>query len=126
MISVNITKAMAMKGKMNARTKIVINNNIIEQVNSFSYLGYKITVPNNRDFEINWNRFNQMCSTIRRTLKNKTRKETQAKFYKAMALSVLTYRSEIWIATKEQAKKIKTAEMKLLRSLHKEGPNKKC
>jgi hypothetical protein len=34
--SVNKTKAMAMKGKMDARTKIVIN--------SFNYLGYTITV----------------------------------------------------------------------------------
>jgi hypothetical protein len=34
-ISGNKTKAMAMKGKMNVGTKIVINNTIIEQVNSF-------------------------------------------------------------------------------------------
>jgi hypothetical protein len=33
-ISVNKTKAMAMRGEINVRTKIVINNNIIEQVNS--------------------------------------------------------------------------------------------
>jgi hypothetical protein len=38
-ISVNNTKAIAMKGEMNARTKIAINNNIIEQENSFNYLG---------------------------------------------------------------------------------------
>lgn len=42
--SVNNTNAMAMKGKTNARTKIVINNNIIEQVNGFNYLGYTFTV----------------------------------------------------------------------------------
>jgi hypothetical protein len=44
MISVNETKAMAMKGKMNVGTKLVINNNIIEQVNSFTCLGYTIPV----------------------------------------------------------------------------------
>jgi hypothetical protein len=32
-ISVNKTKAMAIQRKMNVRTKIVINNNMIEQVN---------------------------------------------------------------------------------------------
>jgi hypothetical protein len=32
---------MAMKRKMNARIKIMINNYITEQVNSFNYLGYK-------------------------------------------------------------------------------------
>jgi DNA modification methylase len=79
---------MAMKGKMNVRTKIVINNNILEQVNSFNYLGCIITVYNNTDLEIKRNRFNQMCSTIR-TMNNKTRKETQINFYTAMAVSTL-------------------------------------
>jgi hypothetical protein len=44
-IAVNTTKAIAMKRKMNVRTKIVINNNIIQQENRFNYLGYIITVP---------------------------------------------------------------------------------
>jgi hypothetical protein len=74
-IAVNKTKAMAMKEKMNVRTKIVINNNIIEQANRFNYLGYIITVSKNRDLEIQ-NRFNQICNTIGKKLSNKTRKET--------------------------------------------------
>jgi hypothetical protein len=51
---------MAMKGKVNVRTKIVINNDIIEQANRFDYLRYTIRVTNkkNRDLEINMNRFN--------------------------------------------------------------------
>lgn len=36
-ILVKKTKAMAMKRKMNVRTKIVINNKIINKVNSFNY-----------------------------------------------------------------------------------------
>jgi retron-type reverse transcriptase len=47
-ISVNKTTAMAVKGKISARTKMVINN-IIEQINNFNYLGYTIAVSNNRD-----------------------------------------------------------------------------
>jgi hypothetical protein len=42
----------------------------VEQVTSFNYLGYTITVTNNRDLEIKINRSNQMCSTIGRTLNN--------------------------------------------------------
>jgi hypothetical protein len=72
-ISVNKTKAMATKEKMNVRTKIVMSNNIIKKVNSFNYLEYTITASNNSDLEIKMNRFHQMCSTIRRTLNNKTR-----------------------------------------------------
>jgi hypothetical protein len=54
-IFVNKTKAMALKGMMNVRTKIVINNIILEEVYSFNYLGYTITVSNNTDLEIKMN-----------------------------------------------------------------------
>jgi hypothetical protein len=56
---------------MKVRTKIVINNNIIKEVNSFNYLEYTIRVSDNRDLEIKINRFNEMCSTITGTLNNK-------------------------------------------------------
>jgi hypothetical protein len=43
------------------------------------------------------NKFNLMCSTIRRTLNNKKRKDAQIKFHKAMVvdLATLIYGSEI-------------------------------
>jgi hypothetical protein len=65
-------KMMALKGKVNVRSKIVLNNHIIEQVNSFIYLGYTIAVTNDKDLEIKLNRFHQMCGTIRRMLNKKT------------------------------------------------------
>jgi hypothetical protein len=86
-----MTKAMAVKGKMNVRSKIVINSNIMEQLNSFNYVRYTITVSNSRDLEIKMNRFNQMCSTIHRTLNIKARKERQIKFYKAVTVTTLTH-----------------------------------
>jgi hypothetical protein len=49
---VEINGVINMKVKMNARTKIMINNNTIEQVKSFNYLGYTIIASNNRDLEI--------------------------------------------------------------------------
>jgi hypothetical protein len=50
------------------------------------------------------NIFNQMCCIMRRTLNNKTRNETQIKFYKAMAVLTLTCGSETWTITKENKK----------------------
>jgi hypothetical protein len=48
-------------------------------------------------------------------LNNKTRKETQIKFHKAVAVPTLTYGSEIWAIKKnKQEAKIETA---LLRSI---------
>jgi hypothetical protein len=63
-ISVNKTKAIAMRGKINVKTKIITNNNIIGKENSCYYLGYKITASNSKNLEIKVNRYNQMCSKI--------------------------------------------------------------
>jgi hypothetical protein len=43
---------MGMEDKMTVITEEVINNHIIEKVDTFNYLGYTITVTNNRDLEI--------------------------------------------------------------------------
>ena len=42
-ISSSNTKAMAMWGNQIQRVKIVINDNIIEKVTDFKYLGYRIS-----------------------------------------------------------------------------------
>jgi len=42
-ISNTKTKSMAMYGNYIQRIKIVINNNIIEEVTDFKYLGYRIS-----------------------------------------------------------------------------------
>jgi len=42
-ISSTKTKSMAMCGNHIQRVKIVINNNIIEKVTDFKYLGYRIS-----------------------------------------------------------------------------------
>lgn len=63
------------------------------------------------------NRFQSMCGTIRRTLKNKTLRKTQLKFYKTMAVPMLTYACENWTLNRSDRRKIETAEMKFLRSV---------
>jgi len=42
-IHTTITKSMAMWGNHIQRVEIVINDNIIEQVREFKYLGYRIS-----------------------------------------------------------------------------------
>jgi hypothetical protein len=82
---------------------------------------YTIIVTNNRDLEIKTNRFDQMCSTI---TNNKTRKDTQILFYKAMAVPILTYGSEIYIyiyiyttRKRKQEARTESAEIKFLRNV---------
>jgi len=55
-----------------------------------------------------------MCGTIKRTLKNKTRMETQIKLYKVMALSTGLYGSENWVLTEKDKNRIQAADMRFL------------
>jgi hypothetical protein len=50
-ISVQKTKSMAFSGRDPVRTKIVIDNKIIEQVNSFNYLGNMLSHENELDID---------------------------------------------------------------------------
>ena len=56
-----------------------------------------------------------MCGTIHRTLKNKTRIDTQIKFYKIMAVPMVMYGSENWALNRSERRRIETNEMKFLR-----------
>jgi hypothetical protein len=47
-ISKSKTKTMAFKGRNPVRRKIVINNNIIEQIKTFTYLGCSISYKNEK------------------------------------------------------------------------------
>ena len=58
--------------------------------------------------------FNDVCGTIRRTLKS-TCKEIRRKFYKLMALPTLLYGRENWILTKSQASRVQATQMRFFR-----------
>ena len=57
-----------------------------------------------------------MCSTIRTHLK-KTRKDTQTKFYKAVARPSLLNGSGTWVTTTRDLTGLETAKMRFLRSV---------
>ena len=116
-MSVKKTKIMAFKGKDPIRSKIVIEDKILEQVSDFKYLGCEISFKYDKDIEQKVNKFQAICGTIQRTFKNKIRKETKMKFYKVMALPTLLYGSETWVPTQKLNSKIQAAEMKFLRSV---------
>jgi hypothetical protein len=62
-------------------------------------------------------KFQNICGTIRRNLKKKTRRDTQLKFYKTMLVPVLMYGSEARTIKKKGISRIQSAEMKFLRSV---------
>ena len=56
-----------------------------------------------------------ICGTIHRTLGNKTEKDTEIKFYKAVATYILAYGSGTWTMTRNDDRRIQTNETKFLR-----------
>jgi hypothetical protein len=70
-----------------------------------------------KDIHNKLNKFSSICGTLRRTLKTKTKKTTQIKFYKVMALPVLLYGSETWTIKTKDMSKIQATEMRYLRSV---------
>ncbi len=68
---------MAFCGISPVRTKIVVDNKIIEQVSSFNYLGCEI--GHDEDTNKKLSKFQSVCGIIHRTIENKTRKEMRIK-----------------------------------------------
>jgi hypothetical protein len=100
----------------NAPSSISFRCISIEQVSKFNYLGCQLPYQGEVDVNHKLEKFNYMCGTIKRTLKNKTRKETQIKFYKVMAVSDGLYDSENWVLTEKVTNRIQAAVMRVLRS----------
>lgn len=116
-ISHRKTKVFGFCGNNTIRTKIVIEDKMIEQVNSFTYLGCDLSYISSTDVENKLNKFLRLIGTIKRTLINKVDRQTVLKFYKTLAIPTLLYGSETWILTRAQQRRIEAAEMRLLRPL---------
>jgi len=58
-------------------------------------------------------KFQRICGTIRKHL-NKTRTDTQMKFYKVVARPTLLYGSETWVTTTRDMTRLEAAEMLFL------------
>jgi hypothetical protein len=51
-INIQKTKVMAFKGQEPVRSKVCINNKILEQVNTFNYLGYYLSYEEEKDLNM--------------------------------------------------------------------------
>jgi len=116
-ISTKKTKVMAFEGDYPIRTKIVIDDHPLEQVSHFNYLGCYTSFEKDKDIDHKIHKFQYICGTIHRTLKNKTRKDTMLKFYKTMATPTLLYGCESWVITQRDNSRIQASEMRFLRKV---------
>jgi hypothetical protein len=85
-----------MKGKINVRTKVMMNI-IIEHVNSFNYYIKEDKFINNKEC---------MESKVQHNRKNTEEqyKKTEIKLYIAKAVSTLTYGSQMWTTSIKNCK----------------------
>ena len=115
-ISVQKMKSMAFKGRDPVRTKIVIDNKIIEQVNSFNYLGNMISYERELDIDNKLNNYLKIIGILNNVFRpQKFLKKTRTKLYNTMALPVLLYCSEIWTVKVRDGRRITAAEMNYMR-----------
>ena len=75
------TKVFGFVGTDHLRAKIIINDEILEQVNQFTYLGCSLFYQCFNDVEFKVAKFLQLIGTIKKTIFKKVRKETVLKLY---------------------------------------------
>jgi len=93
------------------------NDEKLEQVSQFIYLGCCISYQFSSDVEFKLAKCLQLIGAIKRTIFKKVRTETILKIYNTLVLPTFLYGSENWTLTALQRRRIEAAEMKLLRLL---------
>ena len=78
-IATNKTKVIGFVGTDHLRTKIIINDEILEQVNQFIYLSCSISYQCSNDVEFRLSKFLQLIGTLKRNIFKKARIETALK-----------------------------------------------
>jgi hypothetical protein len=98
------------------RTKIVIDNKIIEKANSFNYLGSMISYGKELDIDNKLHNYLKITGLIYNVFRpQKTLKKRRIKLYNTLALPVLLYGSETWNIKAGDARRITAAEIKYMR-----------
>jgi len=85
-IATKKTKVFGFVATDQLRTKIIINDETLEQVNQFTYLGRSISYQFSNDVEFKLATFLQLIGTIKRTIFKKVGTETILKIYNTLVL----------------------------------------
>jgi len=85
-IATSKTKVFGFVGTDHLRAKIIINDETLDQVSQFTYLGCSISYQFSNDVEFKLAKFLQLIGTIKRTIFRKVRTETILKLYNTLDL----------------------------------------
>ena len=95
---------------------LLINDNIIEQVTDFKYLGYHISEYKS-DLENKLQTYNKINGAIRIHFGKQINKETKLIIYNITAKAALKFVSEAWVLKKREKQRLEATQMKFLRDL---------
>ena len=93
-----------------------MNDNIIEQVTDFKYLGYRISEYGS-DLEDKLQTYNKINGAIRRHFGKLMNKESELRFHNITGKAALKFGSEAWVLKKREKQRLEAAQMKFLRHL---------
>jgi len=102
-IATKKTKVFGFVGTDHLRTKIIINDETLEQASQFTYLGCSISYQFSNDVEFKLAKFLQLIGTIKRTIFKKVRRETILKIYNTSFAYIF-----IWVRKLDSNSLIKT------------------
>jgi hypothetical protein len=107
---------MTFKGQGPVTSQIVIENKIIEQVNSFNYLGNLVSYEKEVDIDNKLNNYLKITDIINNVfIPQKTLKKTRIKLCNTLTLPALLYGSENGTIKARDARRITAADMKYMR-----------
>jgi hypothetical protein len=111
-ISIKKAKIMAFSGKDPVRSKICINNKMLEQINTFNYLGCTLSYEGEKDMPSKLSKFVKSIVVINVVFKpSLVHQHTRLNIYRTLARPVLIYGSEAWMIRKGDEKRLQAAEM---------------
>jgi len=107
-----ISSTKTMWGNHVQTVKIVLNDNILEQVTDFKHLRYHI-LEYKRDLEDKLQTYDKINGTIKRQMN----KERKLRIHNITAKTALKFGSEAWVLKKREEQSLEAAQMKSLRHL---------
>ena len=89
----------------------MINDNIIEQVTDFKYLGYRLSEYGS-DLEDKLQTYNKINGAIRRHFGKQMNKETKIRIHNITAKAALKFGNEFWVLKKREEQRLEASRMK--------------
>ena len=114
-ININKTRHLRMSSRNNE--SILVNGEVVDEVDHFTYLGSKLSTSGDGEEEI-LVRISQAFASLRSTWRSKNiSQKTKIRFFKSNVLSTLLYDAESWKMTKTISHKLEVFHNKCLRRI---------